>query len=292
MRYSPEALLAFVETAASGSFSAAARKLHKSQSTVSTAVANLEVDLGITLFNREGRQPQLTPQGQKVLAHVHAILSASEKLDELSVRLSAQIEPRLTFVLSDTYQPTHYETLLSHFEQRYPDIEFECLIAEDRDVIDLLQLGRAHIGMLEVQESYPPDIGYARLPDQTEMALFVAKKHPLASIDALRHEDLPAYRQLCLQTYGRQTQQKALGQTWSAPSYLMLLEMAEQGFGWSILPRWLVAQFGHNKLVELSLSGWPKMISIDAVWSRNNQPGPAGRWFIDSLLDPLRIEGQ
>jgi hypothetical protein len=34
------------------------------------------------------------------------------------------------------------------------------------------------------------------------------------------------------------------------------------------------------------------MISIDAVWSRNNQPGPAGRWFIDSLLDPLRIEGQ
>ncbi|MEG3134938.1 LysR family transcriptional regulator [Rouxiella sp. T17] len=289
MRYSPEALVAFVETAASGSFSAAARKLHKSQSTISTAVANLEIDLGITLFSREGKQPQLTPEGQRVLAHVQAILAASEQLDELAVRLSTQTEPRLTFVLSDTYQPTHYETMLGRFEQLYPDIEFECLIAEDHDVIDLLQTGRAHIGMLEVQESYPPDIGYARLPDQTEMALFVAKTHPLAKIDGLRREDLTTYRQLCLQTYGRKEKPQAQGQTWSSGNYLMLLEMAEQGFGWSILPRWLVAQFGHHKLVELALRGWPKMISIDVAWSKSNQPGPAGRWFIDSLLDPLRL---
>ncbi|KAB7895825.1 LysR family transcriptional regulator [Rouxiella sp. S1S-2] len=292
MRYSPEALLAFVETAASGSFSAAARKLHKSQSSISTAVANLEVDLGITLFNRKSRQPSLTPQGQRVLTHVQAILAASEKLDELAVRLSTQSEPRLTFVLSDTYQPTHYEMLLGRFEQRYPDIEFECLIAEDQDVIDLLQTGRAHIGMLEVQQHYPPDIGYARLPDQTEMALFVAKKHPLATLKTLQHESLNTYRQLCLQTYGRQQKPQAQGQTWSAPSYLMLLEMAEQGFGWSLLPRWMVAQFGHHKLVELELRGWPKLISIDAVWSKNNQPGPAGRWFIDNLLDPLLLQGQ
>ncbi|WP_369790077.1 LysR family transcriptional regulator [Rouxiella sp. WC2420] len=292
MRYSPEALLAFVATADSGSFSAAARKLNKSQSTVSTAVANLEIDLGITLFNREGRQPRLTPEGQRVLTHVQAILSASEQLDHLAVRLTKQAEPRLTFVLSDTYQPTHYEMLLGRFEQRYPDIEFECLIAEDQDVIDLLHSGRAHVGMLEVQENYPPDIGYSRLPDQTEMALFVFKNHPLAAIKTLRREDLSTYRQLCLQTYGRQEKPKALGQTWSAPSYLMLLEMAEQGFGWSILPRWLVAQFGHHKLIELELRGWPKLISIDAVWCKTNQPGPAGRWFIDSLLDPLRLAGQ
>lgn len=44
MHYSPEALHAFVEAAALGSFSAAARKLRKSQSTVSTAIANLEAD--------------------------------------------------------------------------------------------------------------------------------------------------------------------------------------------------------------------------------------------------------
>ena len=49
MRYSPEALTAFVEAVDSGSFSAAARRLRKSQSTISTAIANLEADLGVTL---------------------------------------------------------------------------------------------------------------------------------------------------------------------------------------------------------------------------------------------------
>src|SRR5471030_2397372 len=281
MRYSPEALVAFVEAADTGSFSAAARKLRKSQSTVSTAIANLEVDLGVTLFDRNSRQPVLTAQGKRVLNHVQAILAASERLDELAIRLSTQVETRLTFVLSDTYQPTHHENLLKRFEQRYPDIEFECLIAEDQDVIDLLQAGRAHIGMLEVQDTYPPDIGVARLPEQTDMDIFCSKANPLAKIPQLQPEQLPTFRELCLQPYSRREMPRAQGQIWSAPSYLMLLEMAEQGFGWATLPHWLVQQFGHDKLVALPLRGWPKKISVDAVWSKNNQPGPAGSWFID-----------
>ncbi|HBX1524924.1 TPA: LysR family transcriptional regulator, partial [Klebsiella pneumoniae] len=56
MRYSPEALTAFVEAVDSGSFSAAARRLRKSQSTISTAIANLEADLGVILFDRATRQ--------------------------------------------------------------------------------------------------------------------------------------------------------------------------------------------------------------------------------------------
>ncbi len=56
MRYSPEALTAFIETVAAGSFSAAARRC-VSQSTISTSIANLEADLGFDLFDRSARQP-------------------------------------------------------------------------------------------------------------------------------------------------------------------------------------------------------------------------------------------
>ncbi|MBZ6389478.1 MAG: substrate-binding domain-containing protein, partial [Pantoea dispersa] len=73
------------------------------------------------------------------------------------------------------------------------------------------------------------------------------------------------------------------GRTWSAPTYLLLLEMAEQGFGWSVLPRWLVQQFGHQVLRELPVPGWPQHIAVDVIWSRRNPPGPAGRWMIDQL---------
>ncbi|CNK42860.1 LysR family transcriptional regulator [Yersinia aldovae] len=283
MHYSPEALVAFVESAALGSFSAAARKLRKSQSTISTAIANLEADLGLTLFDRQARQPVLTDNGRRVLAHVQEILAASERLDNLSIRLAGQVETRLTFVLSDTYQPTHHESLLRRFEQRYPDIEFECLIAEDNDVIDLLQLRRANIGVVEVQHHYPPDIAASRLPAQTEMAIFVLRHHPLTNLPRVHAEQLATTRQLCLNTYNRTERNQSRGLIWSAPSYLMLLEMAEQGFGWAILPRWLVEQFGHQKLVALPVSDWPRMISIDAVWSKKSPPGPAGYWLLDQL---------
>ncbi len=243
MHYSPEALIAFVEAAALGSFSAAARKLRKSQSTISTAIANLEADLGLTLFDRQARQPVLTDHGRRVLAHVQEILAASERLDNLSIRLAGQVETRLTFVLSDTYQPTHHESLLRRFEQRYPDIEFECLIAEDDDVIDLLQLRRAHIGVVEVQQHYPPDIATCRLAEQTEMAIFVQRHHPLAQLSQVHPEQLATTRQLCLNTYNRTERNQSQGLIWSAPSYLMLMEMAVQGFGWAILPHWMVEQY-------------------------------------------------
>lgn len=101
MRYSLESLIAFVTAAQTGSFSAAARQLRKSQSTVSAAIANLEADLGLVLFDRSGHQPQLTDDGHKVRVHVEAILAASDTLDALAVRLANRIEQRLTFVLSD-----------------------------------------------------------------------------------------------------------------------------------------------------------------------------------------------
>ncbi|BAN99584.1 lysR family transcriptional regulator [Plautia stali symbiont] len=269
MKYSPESLEAFVQTVASGSFSAAARALAKSQSTISSAVANLEDDLGFALFDRSGRQPVLTAQGQR--------------LDELAVRLSQGIEPRLSLAISDFWQADHHENLLTRFEARYPDIEFECMIAEDEDVLDLLQAGRVHLGVVRAQPRLPPDLAVARLQVEAQMAIFLHQDHPLEAQSQVSEAQLGELRQLRLNTWVETRQPLPAGRTWSAPTYLLLLEMAEQGFGWSVLPRWLVQQFGHQVLRELPVPGWPQHIAVDVIWSRRNPPGSAGRWMIDQL---------
>lgn len=283
MRYSPESLEAFVQTVESGSFSAAARALRKSQSTISSAVANLETDLGFALFNREARQPVLTEEGRRALAQVQEILAASARLDELAVRLAGEVELRLSMAISDFWQADHHESLLRRFAARYPLIEFECMIAEDADVIDLLQTGRAHIGVVRVQPQLPQEIASSRLQVQAQMAIYIDRQHPLAQQRQVTQTQLNGLRQLRLNTWMQNPPQQTAGTLWSAPSYLLLLEMAEQGFGWSILPRWLVAQFGHQILTELPVDGWPQSIAVDAVWSRRSPPGPAGRWMIDQL---------
>ncbi|PLR47598.1 LysR family transcriptional regulator [Chimaeribacter arupi] len=283
MRYSPEALSAFVQAAESGSFSAAARALGKSQSTISTAIANLEIDLGVLLFDRSGRKPQLTESGQRVLAQAQEILQAAQRLDELALRLGGQVEPRLSMAISDFWQADHHELLLRRFSERYPDIEFECMIAEDEDVLALLQQGRAHLGVIRSQAQLPGDIATARLQIKPEIAVWLHQSHPLAHQPQVEMEQLKTVRQLRLNTWLHNCRQETTGRVWSAPSYLLLLEMAEQGFGWAVLPRWLVKQFGHNVLKALPMPGWPQQITVDAVWSRVTPPGPAGQWMRDQL---------
>ena len=286
MRYSPEALTAFVETVAAGSFSAAARRLRKSQSTISTAVANLEADLGFELFDRSARQPVLTAQGEQVLGYVQSILAASARLDELAVSLTAQTEARLTFVLSDTLNPDVLEDLMNQFDRCFPHTEFECLIGEEEDVIDLLQKERAQVGLTEARENYPTGIGAIRLPMQTRMAIYVSTTHPLAGQTHTEADELHGWRELRLNTYLEREPALARGPVWSAPNYLLLLSMAVQGFGWCALPCALVDEFAAAKsLVQLNVPGWPRSIAIDLLWNKRSPPGIAGSWLRQYLQD-------
>lgn len=289
MRYSPESLEAFVQTVSCGSFSAAARATGKSQSTISTAVANLEDDLGFLLFDRSGRQPVLTGQGERALAQVKEILAASERLDALAIRLSQGVEPRLSVAVSDFWQTEHHGQLLRQFDRQFPEIELECMMAEDGDVLQLIQTGRVHLGVVRAQPQLPPDIAVARLQVEAEMAIYLHRDHPLMRRPFLNENALEQVRQLRLNTWAEAQTPPSSGRVWSAPSYWLLLEMAERGFGWSILPRWLVSEFGHGVLQALDLPGWPQHIAVEAVWSRHNPPGPAGRWMIDQLCARARV---
>lgn len=285
MRYGPESLHAFVEAAALGSFSAAARRLKKTQSTISTAIATLEADLGLTLFDRSGRYPILTEDGRKVLGHVQEILAAAERLEQLSIRLADVVEPRVCLVFSDIYQLNPDQHLLRRFDARFPDVELEWLDAEGGDVLDTVRRGRAHLGLIPQQPHYPPELAVRALPLRAEMAVFVATDHPLALHDAPEESDLARHRQICL-SGDAVREGHARGRMWSASDYLMVLEMAEDGFGWAELPRALVARYGRGMLVELALPGWPRLVSTSAVWQKGAPLGPAALWLLDQFLLP------
>ncbi|WNW11078.1 LysR family transcriptional regulator [Pseudomonas sp. DTU_2021_1001937_2_SI_NGA_ILE_001] len=289
MNYSPEALQAFVQIAALGSFSAAARRLGKSQSTLSEAIARLEIDLDLKLFDRSGRQPVLTDAGRAMLERVEDVLCAQDLLRRTAGRLAAGVEPRLTLVLSDANQFVEFETRMTELDQRFPDLEFECMFAEHGDAISLIQSGRATLGLLSAQASYPPEIGHATIAERANFGLFVAHAHPLAALETVSYQQLAEHRALRLNTLvehsvpandlpirGRRS--------WSAPNYLLLMDMAAFGFGWAALPRWLVSGYASGRLKELQVPGWPRSGPVDVIWSRQRGLGPAGAWLLDTLM--------
>jgi DNA-binding transcriptional LysR family regulator len=289
MNLSSEALHAFAQAAASGSLSAAARRLGKSQSTVSEAVARLEIDLGVELFLRGPRRLELTAAGASLLAHAEAVLAANDRLTRHAASLAQGQEARLTLALSDAYQPRQYEARLLELDRRFPELELECLIAEHADVLDLIRQGRAQLGLLAAQPSYPPDIAHARVATNAEFGLFVAHDHPLAGLPQVGSEDLAHWRALRLSSVAvselpAEQLPVSGGRSWSAPDYLLLLEMAGLGCGWAALPRQLVSEYGKGRLQELNVDGWPRRVAVDTVWSRQRKLGPVAAWLLERLL--------
>ncbi|MBU1332219.1 MAG: LysR family transcriptional regulator [Gammaproteobacteria bacterium] len=289
MNLSPESLQAFAQAASCGSLSAAARRLGKSQSTISEAVARLELDLGVELFHRGPRRLALTEAGSSLLAHTEDVLAASDRLARHAARLAGGQEAGLTLALSDAYQPKQYEARLLELDQRFPDLQFESVIAEHADVIDLVCQGRAQLGLLAAQPNYPPHIAHARLATSGEFALFVAAGHPLAALPEVTEQDLARWRLLRLSSVTTNDPPaddlpSSGGRCWAAPDYLMLLDMARLGFGWAELPRQLVDSYSAGALHELRINGWPRRVAVDVVWSRQHALGPVAAWLLERLL--------
>src|SRR5271168_2992520 len=78
-------LRVFAMVVETGSFSAAARRLHRAQSAVSYAIGNLEGMLGLDLFDRGYRKPSLTEAGRAVLADARRV---GRLVDDLRARAS------------------------------------------------------------------------------------------------------------------------------------------------------------------------------------------------------------
>ena len=73
-------LRALVAVADEGSFSAAARKLKRVQSAVSTSMSNLESQLGLPIWDRSTKIAKLTDQGQALLGAGRRVLAEVDGL--------------------------------------------------------------------------------------------------------------------------------------------------------------------------------------------------------------------
>src|SRR6266581_955594 len=90
------ALAAVVEA---GGYAKAAERLHKSQSTVTYAVQQLESQLGVKAFQIEGRKAVLTPTGELLYRRARYLLDEASALERASKKISAGWEAQIRIAL-------------------------------------------------------------------------------------------------------------------------------------------------------------------------------------------------
>lgn len=129
----------FVTAAEQGSFTAAARKLGTSASTVTKMIGRLEDDLGVRLFNRTTRRLALTEQGQSLFERAQKILSDVEEAEGLLRQATGSTRGTVRIVVPFLFGRLTLVPALPVFFERYPDVKLQIHFS-DRPV-DLIEAG-------------------------------------------------------------------------------------------------------------------------------------------------------
>lgn len=116
-------LLIFSAVVREGSVTRAAERLHRVQSNVTTRIRQLEEDLAVALFIREGKRLHLAPAGQVLLAYAERLLALAEE-----ARVAVQdAKPRGTFRLGamESTAAVRLPALLTEYHKRHPGVVLE-----------------------------------------------------------------------------------------------------------------------------------------------------------------------
>lgn len=122
---------AFLMTAETGSFSAAARVLGVAQPTVGRQVAALEEELGVLLFERVGHALELTQAGLDLVEQIRKMNEAAARVALLAAGQSERIEGTVRLAASESVAAFVLPPLVKKLRERHPQIEIE-LVASNQ----------------------------------------------------------------------------------------------------------------------------------------------------------------
>lgn len=137
---------AFAAVARAGSFTAAARQIHLTQSAVSMLVQQLEDTLGLKLFDR-GAVVLLTAAGQQLLPFARRILDDLQQIAEGASDLRALRTGLLRVVAPQMLACTWVAAVLGEFERDHPDIGLRVADAMADEVVSIVRRGEAELGV-------------------------------------------------------------------------------------------------------------------------------------------------
>lgn len=285
-------LRTFLEVVEAGSFGGAARRMNRAVSAISYGIAQLEAQLALSLFEREGsRKPVLTPAGEGLLAEARTVADGVDALLAKTRSLHAGLESHLGLVLDVMLPGEVTARVLRDFRETFPTVALRlrveglgavgaCLIDEQAQ----LAIGGPIVGkdpLLERQALGSVDL----IP-------VAAPSHPL-SAQGIAPGDSRKHLQLVLSDRSSRTAGLEFSVlsplTWRLGDLAAKHSLLKEGLGWGNMPRDMVAgDLTDGRLVELDLPEKPGAnYTLYALWRRDTRLGPATSWLIDAFRDAL-----
>ncbi|MEZ5524483.1 MAG: LysR family transcriptional regulator [Pseudomonadales bacterium] len=286
----------FVAVAEAEGFAAGARRLSMSPPAVTRAIATLEEQLGVKLFNRTTRYVRTTEAGQRYLTDARRILADLDAADEAAAGINAEPRGHLTITAPVMFGRMHVMPGIINYLERYPDTEVSAVFL-DR-VVNLLE------------EGIDVGIRIGELPDSTMQALPVgavrivtcASPEYLSEHGSPRHPGELEEHSIIASSAGnnavnwrfhqpRDSWTQRLKPRLSVTSNDAAIEAAFQGLGITRLLSYQVAPFISAGKLEIILEDYePPPRPVNIVHREGRFSSARVRAFIDLLAERLRAD--
>ncbi|HJS04463.1 MAG TPA: LysR family transcriptional regulator [Variovorax sp.] len=271
-----------------GSFAAAASRLNKVPSTISYAIARLEEQLGMQLFERNGPRVTLTSAGEEMLKEGRWLLTAAGDLESRMRQIATGYESELRLV-HDSLIPS--QALMSDI-RAFEDLRCGTRLRIGCEALtgtwEALREGRADI-VIAAGEG-PAGGGYqAATVGSLDFAFCVAPTHPLTRLGRpLQRSDLIHSNAIVVGDSARTLSDRTVGllagqPRITVPSMAAKIACQVEGLGHGYLPRACIGgELARGTLVELATEEPRAAESFWLAW-KTGAEGRALQWWRERL---------
>ncbi|NYH12231.1 LysR family transcriptional regulator [Pseudomonas moraviensis] len=283
-------LRVFLTVVEVGSFAGAARKLHRATSVISYSIANLEMQLGVTLFDRQTtRKPQLTEAGRTVLAEARTIANGVHGLRAKVKGLLQGLEAEVHVVLDVMLPAERIVDALKAFQEEFPTVALHLHMEALGAVTERVINRNAVIGVSgPMNESID---GIERIgAGNVELIPVAAPNHPLALAERNAPGAGREFTQLVLSDRSELTKGKEFAvlsnRTWRLADLGAKHMLLREGIGWGNMPTPMIQEdLDSGRLVPLNLPEYASgKYPFSIIYRSDLPPGPAARWLIERFV--------
>jgi DNA-binding transcriptional LysR family regulator len=244
-----------------GGITRAAEKLHRVQSNVTTRVRQLEQDLGVDLFIREGKRMHLSPAGKLLLDYADRLIGLADEAREAV----HDAKPRglFRFGSMESTAAIRLPGPLNEYHNRYPEVTLELQTGNTQQLLAKLLHGELDAALVGEPFADAP-FEKVKVYDE-ELALVAAARHPpIRSPRDLQPQTILAFEPGCSYrlrleqwfAHAGEMPERIIEMT----SWHAILGCTAAGMGVSVLPKMVLATFPDRKL--LSIHPLPANLSI------------------------------
>jgi DNA-binding transcriptional LysR family regulator len=292
-------LRTFVTVAELGTVSRAALQLRITQPALSRQIADLERELGLTLFDRVGRRLLLTGEGDQLLGSCRGLLGSVSAIGEQARQLQRGDTGVLKVAASPVQMETVFSTFLHKFAQRYPSVQVKLMEAAGANTLALIERGQIHLGVSLLQSMQADDRLFGIYPVPPVDLLAVC--HPgfqLQRGSAVDIGSVVAHPLLLLESgfVVRKTFDTACRLARLRPNVLFesgvphnLLAFAEAGLGVAVIPSVVQTLRYTLRRARITYERKPLREPLAVVWDKRRILPPSRRLQLDSRDQARRL---